>query len=628
VFNIEEELKKLPAKPGVYIMHDKSDAILYVGKAISLKNRVRQYFQSSRNLSPKIQKMVSLVARFEYIVVDSEMEALVLECNLIKEHRPKYNTMLKDDKHYPYIRVTVNEPFPRVLFARTRGKDKAKYFGPYTSGQAVKDTLELLKKTYQIRTCNLNLPKENSNRPCLYYHMGQCKAPCQGYISKEEYGEAIEQVLVFLGGNYSPLTKKLEQLMKNAAEAMEFERAAEYRDLLNSVRKTAERQKADADLSIDRDVVAIATAGEEAVVQVFFVREGKMIGREHFYLTGVEGEDRAYVLQEFVKQFYGGTPHIPKELLLSEEIEERELLESYLTERSGRRVKILVPKKGEKERLVELAEKNASMVLQKDADKIAAEEKKTKGAADEIATLLGLPALGRTESYDISNTSGYASVASMVVFDNGKPNKAEYRKFRIKTVEGPDDYASMREVLSRRFSHGLREREEGGEEKFSKFPDLILMDGGKGQVNVAEEVLRELGISIPVCGMVKDDAHRTRGLYFCNEELPMNQHGEGFRLLTRIQDETHRFAIEYHRSLRGKEQVHSILDEIEGIGPTRRRALMKAFPSQEAIRAAGEEELAAVPSMNAAAAHAVYTFFRKEKQNSSEDREEKKGTES
>ncbi len=613
MFDIEEELKKLPAKPGVYIMHDKTDAIIYVGKAISLKNRVRQYFQSSRNLSPKIQKMVSLVARFEYIVVDSEMEALVLECNLIKEHRPKYNTMLKDDKHYPYIRVTVNEPFPRVLFARSRGKDKAKYFGPYTSGQAVKDTLDLLKKTYQVRNCNLNLPKEKSSRPCLYYHIGQCKAPCQGEISREEYGAAIEQVMAFLGGNLSLITKRLEQLMKDAAMNLEFEKAAEYRDLLNSVHRMAERQKADADLTVDRDIAAIATAGEEAVVQVFFVREGKMIGREHFYLTGVEGEDRAFVLQEFIKQFYGGTPHIPKELLLSEEIEERELLESYLSERSGRRVRILVPKKGEKERLVELAEKNASMVLQKDAEKIAAEEKKTKGAADEIAELLGLTELGRTESFDISNTAGFASVASMVVFENGRPNKSEYRKFRIKTVQGSDDYASMREVLTRRFSHGLKELEEGTEEKFSKFPDLILMDGGKGQVNIAEQVLEELGIAIPVCGMVKDDKHRTRGLYFHNEELPMNQHSEGFRLLTRIQDETHRFAIEYHRSLRGKEQVHSILDEIEGIGPTRRRALMKAFGSQEAIREATEEELAAVDSMNAAAAHAVYTFFQKKK---------------
>lgn len=614
MFDLEEELKKLPAKPGVYIMHDKSDAIIYVGKAIILKNRVRQYFQSSRNLTPKIQKMVSKIAWFEYIVVDSEMEALVLECNLIKEHRPKYNTMLKDDKHYPYIRVTVNEAYPRVLFARSRGKDKAKYFGPYTSGLAVKDTLDLLKKTYHIRNCNLNLPRETNARPCLYYHMGYCKAPCQKYVSKEDYAKSIEQVITFLNGNYSPITKRLEELMKEASMAMEFEKAAEYRDLLHSVKQMAERQRADADLKIDRDVAAIATARDEAVVQVFFVREGKMIGREHFYLTGIDGESRGDILQEFIKQYYAGTPHIPKELLLSEEIEEADLLEEYLSERSGRKVKILTPKKGQKERLIELAAQNASMVLQKDSEKIALEEKRTRGAADEVAALLGLPQLGRTESFDISNISGFASVASMVVFENGKPMKAEYRKFRIKTVQGSDDYASMREVLTRRFSHGLREREEGEENKFSKFPDVILMDGGKGQVNIAEEVLRELNINIPVCGMVKDDKHRTRGLYFHNEELPMNLNSEGFHLLTRIQDETHRFAIEYHRSLRGKDQVHSILDEIEGIGPTRRRALMKAFGSQEAIRAASEEELAAVDAMNAASARAVYLFFHKEKQ--------------
>lgn len=613
MFNIEEELKKLPAKPGVYIMHDKKDAILYVGKAVSLKNRVRQYFQSSRNLSPKIQQMVSRVERFEYIVVDSEMEALVLECNLIKEHRPKYNTMLKDDKHYPYIRVTVNEPFPRVMFARTRGKDKAKYFGPYTNGQAVKDTLDLLKKTYQIRNCNLNLPKEKPSRPCLYYHLGQCKAPCQDMISKEEYEKSLEQVVTFLSGNLSPITKRLELLMNEAAEKLEFERAGEYRDLLNSVRRMAERQKADSDLTIDRDIIAVATAAEEAVVQVFFVREGKMIGREHFYLTGVEGEGRGSILQDFIKQFYGGTPHIPKELLLSEEIEERELLEQYLSERSSRRVKLYVPQKGEKERLVKLAQKNASMVLQKDAEKIAQEERRTKGAVKEIGTLLGVPEVNRMESYDISNTAGYASVASMVVFEGGKPNKAEYRKFRIKSIQGPDDYGSMREVLQRRFLHGLKEREEGEDGCFSRFPDLILMDGGKGQVNIAEEVLAELGLAIPVCGMVKDDKHRTRGLYYKNKELPIDLHTEGFRLITRIQDETHRFAIEYHRSLRGKEQVRSILDEIDGIGPVRRRALMKAFQSQEAISTATEEELAAVPGMNAAAARAVFSFFAEKK---------------
>lgn len=617
MFDIQEELKKLPAKPGVYIMHDKKDAIIYVGKAVVLKNRVRQYFQSSRNLSPKIRQMVSQVARFEYIVVGSEVEALVLECNLIKEHRPKYNTMLKDDKHYPYIRVTVNEDYPRVLFARSRGRDKSRYFGPYTSEKAVSDTLELLRKTYHIRNCNLNLPKESSTRPCLYYHMGQCKGPCQHYISKDEYAQAIGHVLSFLNGDQSRIVHHLEEQMNAAAQNLDFEHAAQYRDLLHSVKQMIERQRADDDLTIDRDIAAVATAGDEAVVQVFFVREGKMIGREHYYLTGVDTESRAEILQEFIEQYYGGTPHIPKELLLSEEIEQAQLLEQYLLERSGHKVKIIVPKKGEKEKLVELAIQNASMVLQKDAEKIALEQKRTKGAADEVAKLLGRESLGRTESFDISNIAGFSSVASMVVFQDGKPMKAEYRKFRIKTVQGPNDYASMREVLTRRFAHGLAERESGEEDRFSRFPDVILMDGGRGQVNIAEQVLRELGIDIPVCGMVKDDNHRTRGLYYRNVELPMNQNSEGFRLLTRIQDETHRFAIEYHRSLRNKVQVHSVLDEIEGIGPTRRRALMKAFGSREAIMAATEEELAAVDTMNAASARAVYEFFRKNR----EDRE-------
>lgn len=615
MFDIQEELKKLPAKPGVYIMHDKKDAIIYVGKAVVLKNRVRQYFQSSRNLSPKIRQMVSQVARFEYIVVGSEVEALVLECNLIKEHRPKYNTMLKDDKHYPYIRVTVNEDFPRVLFARSRGRDKSRYFGPYTSEKAVSDTLELLRKTYHIRNCNLNLPKETSTRPCLYYHMGQCKGPCRHYISREEYAQAVEHVLSFLNGDQSHIVRHLEEQMNAAAQELDFEHAAQYRDLLHSVKKMIERQRADDDLSIDRDIAAVATAGDEAVVQVFFVREGKMIGREHYYLTGVDTESRAEILQEFIEQYYGGTPHIPKELLLSEEIEQTQLLEQYLLERSGHKVKIIVPKKGEKEKLVELAIQNASMVLQKDAEKIALEEKRTKGAADEVAKLLGRERLGRTESFDISNIAGFSSVASMVVFQDGKPMKAEYRKFRIKTVQGPNDYASMREVLTRRFAHGLAERESGEEDRFSRFPDVILMDGGRGQVNIAEQVLKELGIDIPVCGMVKDDNHRTRGLFYHNVELPMNQNSEGFRLLTRIQDETHRFAIEYHRSLRNKVQVHSVLDEIEGIGPTRRRALMKAFGSREAIMEASEEEIAAVDTMNAASARAVYEFFRKNREN-------------
>ena len=623
MFNIEEELRKLPDKPGVYLMHDKNDTIIYVGKAVVLKNRVRQYFQSSRGKSPKIQRMVEQIAWFEYIVVDSEMEALILECNLIKEHQPKYNTMLKDDKHYPYIRLTANEDYPRIMLARERKKDKAKYFGPYTSGQAVHDSIDLLKKTYFVRSCNKVLPRDmGKERPCLYYHMGQCKAPCQGYISKEEYKENIGQVEEFLNGNYALITKRLEQQMMKFSEEMEFEKAAEYRDLLLSVKRLAEKQKADDDMNVERDIIAFATAGDEAVAQVFFVRGGKMVGREHFYLTGVENEDRSTVMANFIKQFYSGTPHIPKELLLSNETDDQELLENWLTARRGRKVRIVIPKKGSKERLVELAEKNASFVLQKDSERIAEQEKKTKGALKEIAGWLDMDNLNRIEAFDISNTSGFENVASMVVFEGGKPKKADYRKFKTRTIDGPDDYASMKEVLTRRFEHAKRELEElkenyeetSGEDikdmgSFTRLPDLILMDGGRGQVNIALEVLAEQRLSIPVCGMVKDDNHRTRGLYYNNIEIPIDTRSEGFHLITRIQDETHRFAIEYHRSLRGKAQTHSILDDIPGVGGARRRTLMKHYGSLEALKQAEVEELAKLPSMNFRAAQAVYDFF-------------------
>lgn len=625
MFDIEEELKKLPEKPGVYLMHDKNDTIIYVGKAIILKNRVRQYFQSSRNQSPKIQRMVQHIAWFEYIVVDSEMEALVLECNLIKEHQPKYNTMLKDDKHYPYIKIT-SEPFPRIMLARERKRDKAKYFGPYTSGLAVHNSIDLLKKTYFVRSCNRSLPKEiGKDRPCLYYHIGQCKAPCQGAISQEEYEANMEQVIAFLRGEYSLITKRLKQQMTEAAEQMDYEKAADFRDLLYSVERLAEKQRADDADNADRDIVAIATAGNEAVAQVFFVREGKMVGREHFYLTGVENESRPSIMTNFIKQFYSGTPHIPKEILLSEEIEEEALLADWLAARRGNKVYLKVPKKGEKERLVELAEKNASMVLQKDSERIATQEKKTKGALQEIANWLEMEHLNRIEAFDISNTSGFENVASMVVFEQGKPKKADYRKFKTKTVQGQDDYGSMREVLTRRFSHARRELEElksaykeqsrdeivqmGG---FTRLPDLLMMDGGKGQVNVALQVLAEQGLDIPVCGMVKDDNHRTRGLYFNNIEIPIDTRSEGFHLITRIQDETHRFAIEYHRSLRGKAQTHSILDDIKGVGGARRRALMKHFGSIEKLQAASIEELAQIPAMNQAAAKQVHDFFHKD----------------
>ena len=628
MFNIEEELRKLPDKPGVYLMHDKNDTIIYVGKAVVLKNRVRQYFQSSRGKSPKIQRMVEQIAWFEYIVVDSEMEALILECNLIKEHQPKYNTMLKDDKHYPYIRVTVNEDYPRIMLARERKKDKAKYFGPYTSGQAVHDSIDLLKKTYYVRSCNKVLPRDiGKERPCLYYHMGQCKAPCQDYISKEEYRENIGQVEEFLNGNYSLITKRLEQQMMKFSEEMEFEKAAEYRDLLFSVKRLAEKQKADDEMNVERDIIAFATAGDEAVAQVFFVRNGKMVGREHFYLTGVENEERSTIMANFIKQFYSGTPHIPKELLLSNDTDDLELLEGWLTARRGKKVRIVVPKKGSKERLVELAEKNASFVLQKDSERIAEQEKRTKGALKEIAGWLELDNLNRIEAFDISNTSGFENVASMVVFEGGKPKKADYRKFKTRTIAGPDDYASMKEVLTRRFEHAKRElselqetyAEENAEEikemgSFTRLPDLILMDGGRGQVNIALEVLAEQRLSIPVCGMVKDDNHRTRGLYYNNIEIPIDTRSEGFHLITRIQDETHRFAIEYHRSLRGKAQTHSILDDIPGVGGARRRTLMKHFGSLDALKQAEVEELAKLPSMNIRAAQAVYDFFHKKEE--------------
>ena len=611
MFDIQEELKKLPAKPGVYIMHDEKDTIIYVGKAISLKNRVRQYFQSSRNLGIKKEQMVQQIARFEYIITDSELEALVLECNLIKEHRPKYNTMLKDDKSYPFVKVTVNEEYPRVLFARQMKKDKSKYFGPYTSAGAVKDSLELIRKLYHVRTCNRNLPKDiGKERPCLYYHIKQCKAPCQGYVSKEEYRSQINGVLDFLNGDYKKLLKELEKKMLQASEALRFEDAAEYRDLMQNIEKIGERQKITGSQGEDKDVIAMAADEEDAVVQVFFIRDGKMIGRDHFYLKIAADTSSDQVLLNFVKQFYAGTPFIPKELMLQEEIEETEVLEEWLTKKRGQKVHIRVPKKGTKEKLVELAARNAQMVLSQDREKLKREEGRTIGAMKEICQLLELDDISRVESYDISNISGFESVGSMVVYEKGKPKRNDYRKFKIKSVKGPDDYASMEEVLTRRFQRGLRElgdsEETGG---FSQFPDLILMDGGKGQVHIAEKVMENIGISIPVCGMVKDDNHRTRGLYYHDREIPINHSSEGFKLITRIQDEVHRFAIEYHRLLRSKGQVHSVLDDIEGIGPARRKALMKQFKSIEAIREASVEELKNAPSMNIQAAEKVYEFF-------------------
>lgn len=614
MFIIEEELKKLPAKPGVYIMHGEKDEIIYVGKAISLKNRVRQYFQSSRNKGAKIERMVTHITRFEYIITDSELEALVLECNLIKEHRPKYNTMLKDDKSYPFIKVTVNEPYPRVLFARRMKKDKARYFGPYTSGGAVKDVIELVRKLYQVRSCNRNLPRDTGkDRPCLYYHMKQCKAPCQGYISQEEYRKNINKVIKFLNGDFQDTISELMEKMQKASEEMRYEDAMEYRDLIRSIEKIGERQKITGYGQEDRDIIAVAMdesedlRDQDAVVQVFFIRDGKLIGRDHFYLRVAKGDTKSQVLSSFLKQFYAGTPFIPSEIMLQSEIEDAEIIEEWLTTRRKQKVHIRVPKKGTKEKLVELALENARMVLSKDRERIKREEGRTIGAVHEVEEWLGLKNVVRMEAYDISNISGFESVGSMVIYEKGRPKRSDYRKFKIKWVQGPNDYASMEEVLTRRFTH-----ESNGEfDSFARLPDLILMDGGRGQVNIALKVLNDLGIRIPVCGMVKDDHHRTRGLYFNNVEIPIDTSSEGFRLITRIQDEAHRFAIEYHRSLRSKEQVHSILDDIPGIGDTRRKALLRKFKSVENIRDASEEELAQTESMNTGSARQVYEFFHK-----------------
>ena len=618
MFNFEEELKKLPNAPGVYLMHDAGDTIIYVGKAVNLPSRVRSYFRRIVGRGPQIDRMVEQIARFEYIVTDSELEALVLENNLIKEYSPKYNTMLKDDKTYPYIKVTMGEEFPRILFSREMKKDRSRYFGPYTSAAAVKDTIDLMNKLYQLKTCNRRLPRDiGLERPCLNYHIKQCLAPCQGYIDREAYRERVEQALDFLNGNYKPLLKELEEKMTQASENLEFEEAIRYRDLYNSVKSVAQKQKITDSNGEDKDILALAKDETDAVVQVFFVRDGKLIGREHFYMTHVEGYDTAQILLDFVKQFYAGTPYIPRELMLQEEIADIEILEKWLSSRKGSRVYLRVPKKGAKEKLVELAAQNAHLVLSQDKERIRREEGRTIGAMKEIGALLQLENVSRMEAFDISNISGFANVGSMVVFEKGKAKRSDYRKFRIQSVSGPDDYACMKEVLTRRFIHGMEEKEELNRKainqefgSFTKFPDLLLMDGGRGQVNIALQVLEELHLEIPVCGMVKDDNHRTRGLYYQNVEIPIDTHSEGFKLITRIQDEAHRFAIEYHRSLRSKAQVKSVLDEIPGVGPARRKALMRHFGSIGEVREASVEKLCEVPEIPEHIGRQIYAFFR------------------
>lgn len=611
-FDFEEELKKLPGKPGVYIMHDSKDAIIYVGKAVSLKNRVRSYFRASTKKTPKIQKMVSLIARFEYIVTDSELEALVLENNLIKEHSPKYNTMLKDDKTYPYIKVTISEPFPRILFARQMKKDRSKYFGPYTSAAAVKDTIELMNKLYKLRTCNRSLPQDiKKGRPCLNYHIKQCFGPCQGYISEEEYRTQVNKAMEFLNGNYGPILKELEEKMYAASEALEFEEAAKIKELLYSVKSVAQKQKITDSEGENKDYIALARNERDVIIQVFFVREGKLIGREHFYMKQALHDTDAEILETFMKQFYAGTPFIPKEIFVAEDIAEREVIEEWLSKKRENRVYIRMPQKGQKEKMLELAKQNAELVLSRDSERIKREELRTLGAVKEIETLLNLKNIERMEAFDISNISGFANVGSMVVYEKGKPKRSDYRKFRIKSVSGPDDYACMKEVLTRRFVHGLEERETTDERygSFTRFPDLLLMDGGKGQVNIANQVLAELDLKIPVCGMVKDDNHRTRGLYYHNVEIPIDTHSEGFHLITRIQDEAHRFAIEYHRSLRSQSQVHSVLDEIPGVGPTRRKALMKSFTSIDELKVADAQTISEKANIPMHIAEGIAAFF-------------------
>ena len=677
MFDIEEELKKLPHQPGVYIMHNKHDDIIYVGKAISLRNRVRQYFRTSTKKSSKIEQMVKNISRFEYIVTDSELEALILECNLIKKHRPKYNTMLKDDKSYPFIKVTVEEDFPRVLFSRRMGKDKSRYFGPFTSAGAIKDTIELAAGIFKVRTCNkkiydtkadfekylLNIDDEKTfpgknnsyDRACLNYHIGRCEAPCVGKISKEEYAKNVNRLIDFLSGNQAPILKELEDKMLAASANMEFEDAAKYRDLINSINHIKEHQKITSHSFDDRDVIACATAGDEAVVQVFFIRDGKLIGREHFFLNILniindeymedenqnadksennENENnektdsnddltseniikKQKIITSFIKQYYGGTPYIPRELHVQYDVYDKEVLESWLKGLSGFKVSIVTPKKGDKEKMIELAFKNATMVLTKDRDKLVREQKRTVDAVTNISEILNIDYAKRIEAYDISNTSGYESVGSMIVFEDGKPKKNAYRKFKIKWVKGANDYKSLEEVLTRRFEHGLKERAELDEKgmdyengSFSRFPDLIMMDGGLGQVNIALGVMKKLGLNIPISGMVKDDHHSTRGLIYEGKEIPLKKSSEEFKLITRIQDEAHRFAIEFHKSLRGKKQVHSILDDIPGIGPARRKALMRRFGDIDGIRAASIDELKSVDGITETIAEEVYNFFR------------------
>ncbi|MBS4534803.1 excinuclease ABC subunit UvrC [Clostridium sp. D2Q-14] len=620
-FHIQEELKKLPDNPGVYIMKDSKGQIIYVGKAISLKKRVRQYFQSSSVKSTKVRTMVSHIKEFEYIMTDSEIEALILEANLIKKHKPKYNVLLRDDKQYPYIKITTNESYPRVIKTRKILKDGAKYFGPYTSGGAVNSTLDIIRDLYPIRTCKLKLEegKQVRERPCLNYYIGKCLAPCMGNVKHDKYMEMINEIIMFLNGKEEKLIDIIKNKMNTASKNLDFEEAARYRDQLLSLQHILEKQKIVSTNIVDQDIVAMAKGTDDAIVQIFFVRNGKLTGREHFVITDIEGQSRKEILSAFTKQFYMGTAYIPKEILMEDEYEDIELVSRWLTQKRGSKVYIKVPKRGEKNHLMEMVRKNALEALNQYSDRIKRNMAESKGILIELKKILNLEYIpNRIEAFDISNIQGVESVGSMVVFEGGKKKSSDYRRFKIKSIEGPNDYGSMEEILWRRFNRAMEERElirenKIGIESFSVLPDLIMMDGGKGQVNIALKVMKEFNLDIPVCGMIKDDFHRTRGLIFKNKEIKISKNSEVFKLITRIQDEAHRFAISYHRSLRDKRMFKSVLDNISGIGEKRKKALLRELGSIDKIRKAEIEELKNVEGMNIKSAESVYNYFRNKK---------------
>ncbi len=618
MFDFQHQLKILPDKPGVYIMKNSLGEVIYVGKAKVLKNRVRQYFQNSKNHSEKVRAMVKNIAEFEYIVTDSEMEALILECNLIKKYSPRYNIALKDDKFYPFIKITTNEDFPRVYVTRNFAKDGNRYFGPYTNGTAVYEVMGLIKKLFPLRTCKKAIVEGGEpTRACLNYHINLCKAPCAGYISKAEYWEMIDEIINILNGTDTSIIKKLKLEMEKAAEELEFEKAAKIRDRILAIELISEKQKMFTVKEGDEDFIDLYTDEKDGCAQVFFVREGKVTGREHFMIENISDDPVKEVISSFIASFYGGTAQIPKTIYVPEEIEDQELIEKFLTEKRGSKVWIKVPKKGDKKNLLDMVRNNAKIMLDQFKEKMVEEKELNKSALTELADVLGLDSLPvRIEAYDISNIQGVDSVGTMVVFENGKAKNSDYRRFKIKSVKGPNDYESMREILSRRFSHGLEEVNkikernlEYSKGKFCIFPDLIMMDGGKGQVNIALEVLKGFGIEIPVCGLVKDHKHRTRGIIFNNEEILIRRGSGLMNLITRVQDEVHRYAITYHRSLRDKRTLHSILEDIPRIGEKRRRNILMKFGSIDNIKKASMEELLDTPGIDKRAAESIKQYF-------------------